>query len=321
MFDQNYLEDLIHKKLEESQYLEYKASGALINNDRNKKEISKDISSFANADGGMIIYGISEENHLPIAIDPINRTNTTKEWLDHVIQSIRPILKGIIIHPVEINNDSDLVVYVVEIPKGETAHQAIDKKYYRRHNFNSIPMYDYEIRDVMNRLKRPNVHMYFEIHVNSFYSKASTHPLSGQKVESTSKTYNILKAFVHNKGKVFAKYINCDLRVPESILNTDKFNFIDKGQMREFMLENTFRDVIDVDVKLTSAVKKLGPTRFHPLLPSRVLELEFELELPEFYTDHNEKEIFWSVYADNSEEINGFVKIGEIKILRNTIYN
>ena len=40
---------------------------------------------------------------------------------------------------------------VVEIPKSLTAHQARDLRYYRRYNFESVAMVDYEIRDVMNR--------------------------------------------------------------------------------------------------------------------------------------------------------------------------
>jgi hypothetical protein len=31
------------------------------------------------------------------------------------------------------------------------AHQARDYRYYKRHNFNALPMEDYEVRDVMNR--------------------------------------------------------------------------------------------------------------------------------------------------------------------------
>jgi len=41
----------------------------LNNTERNKNEISKDVSAFANSDGGTIIYGIEEEGHLPKRID------------------------------------------------------------------------------------------------------------------------------------------------------------------------------------------------------------------------------------------------------------
>ena len=43
------------------------------------------------------------------------------------------------------------------VPQSYTAHQARDHAYYRRHNFNVLPMEDYELRDVMNRRKRPKI--------------------------------------------------------------------------------------------------------------------------------------------------------------------
>jgi len=46
-YTQGYLESLITGKVEESQTLEFKASGALSTNDASKIEISKDISAFA----------------------------------------------------------------------------------------------------------------------------------------------------------------------------------------------------------------------------------------------------------------------------------
>ena len=37
----------------------------------NNKDIAKTISSFANSDGGNIIYGILEEGHKPVEINPM----------------------------------------------------------------------------------------------------------------------------------------------------------------------------------------------------------------------------------------------------------
>ena len=71
-----------------------------------KKEIAKDVSAFANSDGGTIIYGVSEYNdaersHLPEQISPINRVEYTKEWLEHVINSnISPKINSLKIIPI-----------------------------------------------------------------------------------------------------------------------------------------------------------------------------------------------------------------------------
>ena len=50
----------------ESIHIDYKAGKALSGK---AKEISKDISAFANSDGGYVIYGVSEKEHLPTSID------------------------------------------------------------------------------------------------------------------------------------------------------------------------------------------------------------------------------------------------------------
>jgi hypothetical protein len=152
----------IDDEIEESTTLDYKAAPAL-GKDK-KDEITKDVSAMANADGGILIYGLKEHptrRHVVEKLDPIDRTKFSKEWLDQVISNIRPYLQ-VTIYPVSLSTGPNYVAYVVDIPKGYTAHQATSLKYYRRHNFESVAMEDYEIRDVMNRAIAPNVSIRFE---------------------------------------------------------------------------------------------------------------------------------------------------------------
>jgi len=155
------VEAYITDKVEENLKLDYKAADALKNNDKNNKEITKDVSAMANSAGGIIIYGIKEnisDKHLPEKIDPVKRADCSKERLDQIIKNIQPKIDGVIISPVKFNDD---VVYVVEIPQSTTAHQAQDFRYYKRYNFESLPMNDYEVRDVMNRLVKPDLTVEF----------------------------------------------------------------------------------------------------------------------------------------------------------------
>ena len=99
------LKVLIDLGTEESTYLDYKAAGALDKTDAKKKEISKDVAAFANSDGGIIIYGMEEEGHKPIAFSYIDGNIFTKEWLEQVISStISKRIKNIKIFPIR-NND------------------------------------------------------------------------------------------------------------------------------------------------------------------------------------------------------------------------
>ena len=166
VWDEARVQQYIDDRVEESLNLDYKAAGALGKTDGKRREITKDVSAMANSDGGTIIYGVTEDatnRHLPGRIKAVNRKEFSKEWLEQVISNIRPKLDGMVIHPVTIGNSNADVVYVVEIPKGRTAHQAMDKRYYKRFNFQSVMMDDYEIRDVMNRLQYPRIELHFQL--------------------------------------------------------------------------------------------------------------------------------------------------------------
>lgn len=152
-----------YDQIEEGHNLEYKSAGALGKDDLKKNELSKDVSAMANAAGGAIIYGMKEKKHLPEKIDPIDRALFSREWLDETItHNIYPTIKNLIIHPIDVNEKESQVVYVVEIPKSTTAHQARDLRYWRRSNTTTYIMTDDQIRDVMNRGVAPDCIVEFD---------------------------------------------------------------------------------------------------------------------------------------------------------------
>ncbi len=315
MYNQEYLENLISEGVEENLSLEYKSAPALNKADQKKvNEIAKDVSAFANADGGILIYGIQENDHLPERIDPIKRSFVSREWLEQKIQDcIRPKIENIRIHPIKIDNDNDKVAYLVEIPKSTTAHQASDKKYYRRHNFNVLAMYDHEIRDVFNRTKHPKLNLIFEIWVYTYKSSTPINPLAAGQAEAKNVTDYHLKVFAKNDGKVLANYVNCSIDIPEEIFEENFEN--GRNLFTTYELDNNVRDLLDVEIQYPNVREKLGPARVVPILPTRTFRLNSDFpKLHKFYKDYAEKEISWTVYADNSEPLSGSIKIGEIQV-------
>ena len=145
------LELLIQQEVQESLHLDYKRSASLSKS--GQKEIPKDVSAFANSDGGMIIYGIEESGHLPVRIDEgIPNSVVTREWIEQTILSnIAPRIEGIQIQQIPLDPSNS--AYCINIPKSYRApHQERkNKRYYKRFNFNSVPMEDYEISDVRAR--------------------------------------------------------------------------------------------------------------------------------------------------------------------------
>lgn len=163
-WDQARLQRYIDAGIEESLTLEYKSGEALHSGNGRRHEIAKDVSAMANSAGGIIIYGIAEHpdrevRHRPAGFSPVDRRECSKETLEQIISSnIQPRISGIKIHPVPLDSDPSHVAYVVVIPQGDTIHQVTyNNKYYRRFNFEAVPMADYEIRDVMNRVSHSMV--------------------------------------------------------------------------------------------------------------------------------------------------------------------
>jgi hypothetical protein len=329
------LERLINDKIEESFNLEYKGVEAIQNTDGKKKEIVKDVSSFANSAGGVIIYGIKEfdepdKRHLPEKITPVNRTQYTKEWLEQIINSnISPKIEGLKIYPVTLDNNNE-VAYVIEIPQSTTAHQNTkDQRYYRRYNFEATPMLDYEIRDIMNRAKHPLIEIGFEIQKRIFKVKENSFLQTLHKKtdifgmiqkDSSSipeyKTEFALKFFPINKGNIYALYINYYIRIPEKILLSKEqgsLNRID-NDIVEYYGENTFRDVVDVQGdSMTGYYKKYGPSRFDPVLPGLKGRSEKLKLIEEIILD--DREITWTVYADNATPKSGSIQLKDIPFI------
>lgn len=166
----------IENGIEENINLDYKGAGSLAKSNEKKKEISKDVTAFANSDGGIIIYGVKEfddekRRHLPERIEAVSRTEISKEWIEQVINSnISPKIHGISITPIQIGDAEDNnAIYVVEIPQSTTAHQAKDKRYYKRYNFESIMMDDWEIKDIINRKNISDIRIEFEPRLSKEY--------------------------------------------------------------------------------------------------------------------------------------------------------
>lgn len=166
-WSEDYLLKLISDKIPESINLDYKASGSLDNTDGKKKEIGKDVSAFANSAGGVIVYGIAEVGIYPDKLDGgVDPKETTKEWLENVIMShIQRRVMGVRIFQVPLQTTAPgRVAYVVSIPASPYApHMATGNRYYKRYNFSSVPMEEFEVRDVSRRLVSPDVSLLLDV--------------------------------------------------------------------------------------------------------------------------------------------------------------
>ncbi len=284
------IQNYIDSEIEESLTLEYKSGDALGKSDYQKQEITKDVSAMANSAGGVLIFGISEfsptdKRHLPEKIIPVNRAEFSREWLEQIINSIRPRIDGIVIHSVNLSSGENDVVYVVEIPQSNTAHQAGNHRYYKRFNFQSVPMEDYEVRDVMFREQTPDILLSFLI-----------------EVTNENNWSLIIKA--RNNGSAFAQYVACLLDVPTTLLREtkNKINLTDGGNYYRHRLFNLNQEFGDENFKAN-----------FPLLRSMSMSWKIPMTQDFAETNFRNLELKWKLYADNALPKEGKIGIGEIE--------
>jgi len=285
------LQNFITSEIEESLTLEYKSAEALDRNEAKKKEITKDVSAMANSAGGILIYGIcefSQENkrHLPEKITPVDRRKYPREWVEQIIQGIRPRIDGIVIHSVNLSSGETDAAYVVEIPQSNTAHQANDHRYYKRFNFQAVPMEDYEIRDVMFREQTPNIVLSFLIQITE----------DGRN----------LVAQARNNGSAFAQYVACFLDVPVAILQNieNKMNVKDGGKFYRHRLTNLNQEYADEQFKSN-----------FPLLRSMTMNWKIPLNSDFEKLRDDNLPVKWKIYADNALPKEGRITLSEIEIV------
>lgn len=291
---QSYIDNFI----EESLTLDYKAADALAMSDGKKKEITKDVSAMANSAGGIIIYGLKEpldpaKKHFVEAIDPVDRTHFTKEWLEQNINNIRPRIEGIIIHSVSLASGANDVAYVVEIPQSNTAHQATDHRYYKRYNFQSIPMEDHEIRDVMNRLTIPEVTVDFTF--------------TDILITSEKHTY-FLEPIIKNLGKLVVNNYKLRFSIPR---------FVDTRRNPRVQNVKVFDDRAGRHITVYQSTAVLFPEEEFNI--GDELQHEYDFVYETFYLldglDRNHKEpmVIWTLYADNMPPKNGETPLRNIQ--------
>ena len=119
-------------------------------------------TSFANSDGGVLIYGVEETDidgrPCPGSFDPISLNEVSRDQLTQIISAnSEPTIPGFRVIPVKCPGQSDdsKVCFVVVIPKSDTAHMAPDRSYHFRQEATTCKMRDWQVRDVMNRSKTP----------------------------------------------------------------------------------------------------------------------------------------------------------------------
>src|SRR5271166_1800073 len=129
---ENDLLALVAHKEAEGKTLEYKRD-TVGNGDSERKEFLYDATSFANTEGGYLIFGMGEADGLPTSLVGLAKVEADRELLrlEHMLRDgVRPPISGIETAPVSLASGN--VAIVMRIPKsGNPPHQVTYQKAFR----------------------------------------------------------------------------------------------------------------------------------------------------------------------------------------------
>ncbi len=161
--------------------------------------LAKAISSFANSDGGVIVYGLEAKKDVqgrdvvqaakPLA-DP---ALVQSRILGLVGQLLQPPVEGILVEARKKKSKRGYVLVLVP-PSDSGPHRSRPQgAYYRRHGSASLSMEHYELEEMFGRRRRPQLELYWKI----------KHQLWGDPQQGRSAVIHI---GLRNTGRAIAKY-------------------------------------------------------------------------------------------------------------------
>ena len=145
----------VRTKTPESIFLDYKRELNLYT-EKEKIDLGKDISSFANTKGGCLLYGVDEERQNKESA-PIPKQDYGIEPIKGDLIDIENILNSIIFQPlpeirirrIRLDHNPGKYVYIIWHPKSWIAPHMVsgfkNNRYYKRGNFKSEPMEEHEV--------------------------------------------------------------------------------------------------------------------------------------------------------------------------------
>lgn len=301
---------LIERKAQESLYLEFKSGRALSKQNDAKRELVKDVTGFANADGGRIVYGIEEkkENDITVAgsLDPITSKDINKDWVAAVIRdNTSPRFHDFDIHEISVDGGRALIV---EVHRGGTAHQnLLDQRYYQRTCAATVAITDFQIRDLMARSAKPKAKISLAI----------------RRIQQLSEFHRYLFGVsIQNIGPVTMEKWWFEIDVPAQILSDTRVAHYDK--MRQHPLFQRMANKIQTPTGKSMYRISLGDYFFdgtrNIIHPKQILDfIAPPMGIPELIIEINndtyhqvrDTALPWTLYLNNSPPVCGEIPFSD----------
>lgn len=255
---------------QENLMLEYKASPAIGEwTDTRRNELSKDICAFANSAGGIIIIGIGEIEHKPTLIDDgIDTTHVSKEAIESALMArVAPRIDTLTIKEIPNPAKPNFSYFVIGIPRSNRApHMCMPfHRYYKRYNFECVPMEHYEIEDVRRRQSEPALAFTYEVQP------------AGRAFSDGRQPY-VLYAGVRNEGTVTALNVLVRLYIPRWLVGQITWSPNDSHEVTTYLGVEMYR--CDAYVRDNAGPLPIYPRDDQPYLVTRGKSRRIILHLP-----------------------------------------
>ena len=184
------IQSLIDNGVCENKNLDYKKE-LHIDTDSEKKEFLADISSFANSNGGDIIFGVEEDNieKIPVSITGIKYQNDDvllRRIEELIRQSIQPIILNIEYRVIKIEKSKGILI--IRIPESIIAPHRVEykghNKFYTRNSKGKYQMDVNELRISFNsglnlerKIEELKLNSYYEIIANKYNKLINNSPV------------------------------------------------------------------------------------------------------------------------------------------------
>ena len=185
-----YVRTLIEAREPESYRLDYKET-LDISKDSGKKELAKDVSSFANEQGGILIYGVPEvrDGELPrpkpLAECGMEVAPGLVESIERIlISTVQPPLHALTIRVMDLPEIAPKQLLIIQHPESYWKPHMIEgygvRRYYRRGNFQAVIMNEREVEAAY--LARESA----RTHAREFFDMALFGPAYGIQIRAVA---------------------------------------------------------------------------------------------------------------------------------------
>ena len=112
----------------ETEDLDWKQALPVADVDRKLKEFAKDVAAMANTGGGLIVYGVREEQQRAAEITPVSLAERERERMRALVaRHVRPLIGGLEIVPLR-EGDEESGVLVVSVPASPDAPHVVGER-------------------------------------------------------------------------------------------------------------------------------------------------------------------------------------------------